>query len=133
MSARQITDNQSGDSTIRSNNNSRQPVQRRTSLVITIPDPDQMQPQLCAHVGATIQWRSETTNYPHFEIRFGGMDPCGGTGTCYAGSDIAPVVLRLEKEGDYTYEVWQYKTRGGRPKKQTHGVFQVRSCTVCQP
>lgn len=107
--------------------------QRRSSLIITVPDPDEMEPEIWADVGGTLQWRSETHFYPYFEVHFLGKDPCGGKDSCFRGNDVAPVVIRPEIEGEFKYEIWQFKSPGSHPKKHPPKRFKVRSCFPCQP
>ena len=142
MSTDPLTKTVSDDTTMRDTrrgetnqtlHSSQMDVPRRAGFVITVPDPDAMEPEVWANVGGTVQWRTETHFYPHFEVHFLGMDPCGGENSCFKGSDVAPVVIRLQFEGEYEYEIWQGKKPNSISVKHRPHRFKVRSCTVCQP
>ncbi len=45
------------------------------SAVITVPDPDDSPFIVHAEMGGTLQWRSDSINFPHFEIQFIGSNP----------------------------------------------------------
>ncbi len=107
---------------------------RPGGAVITLPDPDQM-PTSHDQKG-TIQWRTGSHKYPNFEIEFIGANP-EDTDDCriLAGSDTAPVVLKLNFVGEYSYKVRQLNEKKDRSLLRESGVtaFRVQSCSSCYP
>ena len=78
---------------------------RPSSTIITLPDPDQM--AVAFEHGGTLQWRTDSHRYLNFRIEFEGPNPESGTSdTAFDGTDIQPVVIKLNQLGDsYKYYV----------------------------
>jgi hypothetical protein len=99
--------------------------------VITVPDPDRM--PVAGHVeqGGTLQFRTDTHRYPTCEIRFIGDNPFDETtNKVLPGSDIKPIVGRLEKNGNYQYTVRHFKDDGTSVDSGTFA-FNVNPCRGC--
>jgi hypothetical protein len=110
-----------------------EPYSRPLSEVITIPDPDLVPVLHHAQKGGTLQWRTETHNYPKFEIRFQGANPHDEEkDKILAGTDLKPVTIRLNIVGDYGYEVWHYR-HDGTFKRHGTRKFRVSPCGDCPP
>ena len=125
--------------------NERKSVRRPAHAVVTVPDPERI--PTCSHVeyGGTLQFRCETTNYPHFEIQFEATDASGESTTLvYPGSIDHPVVIAVTedggpfvREGEYRYKVHHHhkkpKKKGGPytgPDTGTWSIF-VKHCRAC--
>jgi len=86
---------------------------RPSNLVITVPDPDNMPVSSYAEKGGTLQWRTDTHQYPNFEIRFQGSNPSNARkNLVLKGSDVQPVVLRLKTTGAFKYTIRHIKKDG---------------------
>jgi hypothetical protein len=107
---------------------------RPLSTVITVPDPDNTPFSNHAEQGGTLQWRTESHHYPEFEIRFQGANPSNAdTDLVLKGSDVQPVVIRLNTVGDhYQYTVRHYK-KDGTCEETGPVVFIVTKCLGCPP
>jgi hypothetical protein len=108
------------------------PYSRPLCEVITVPDPDIM--PVASHVeqGGTLQWRTDTHNYPKFEIRFAGANPFNADkDLILTGDDLKPVTIRLNTVGDYEYVIWHYKKDGTCRPIQQHMLFHVTPCGLC--
>ena len=107
---------------------------RPTSVVLTVPDPDDLKCVTDVQQGGTMQWRTETHAYPSFEIRFVGKNPQDDVlNSVFSGTDTAPVVLRLHNTGDvFTYTLEQFKKDGTWLHGGEHQ-FSVRTCNGCHP
>ena len=106
---------------------------RPLCTVISVPDPDNL--AVCGHVeqGGTLQWRTDTHNYPKFEIRFEGANPSDAKkNQVLPGSDLKPVVIPLKKTGDFKYTVRHYK-KDGTNKDTGPVLFRVTPCPNCPP
>jgi hypothetical protein len=113
--------------------NNPKPDSRPSSTVITVPDPDNMPVSSNVEKGGTIEWRTDTHNYPNFEIRFQGANPFDTTpDLVLTGSDEKPVIMRLNTLGhDYAYKV-RHHHKKDRSHRDT-GVFKfnVNPCRGC--
>ena len=105
---------------------------RPSSGVITLPDPDDMPFSIHAEKGGTLQWRTETHNYPEFEIRFQGPNPSNAENNLVLkGSDVKPVVIRLNTIGEnYKYTIRRIK-KDGACIDSGPVMFNVRICVGC--
>jgi hypothetical protein len=107
---------------------------RPLSIVITVPDPDNMSVSDRAEEGGTLQWRTESHQYPEFEIRFKGPNPFNTeTNLILKGSDAKPVVehIKAESKGVYSYQVRHIKKDGSF--KDTEVRRFVIHCIGCPP
>jgi hypothetical protein len=108
---------------------------RPLSTVVTVPDPDNMPVSAQGEQGGTLQWRTDTHNYPEFEIRFQGANPSNEhkiKDHILKGSDIQPVVIRLDVIGNYQYTIRHYKK--DKTCTDTGPVtFSVVRCLACPP
>lgn len=106
---------------------------RPTGVVMTLPDPRSKQYAMDGQQGGTCQWRTETHDHPTFEIRFKGPNPFDEiVDKGFGGSDLAPVVLRLNNLGSFRYDVFQMNANGDVSKSGPH-TFNVRECRGCNP
>jgi hypothetical protein len=107
---------------------------RPLSIVITVPDPDNMSGSDRAEEGGTLQWRTESHRYPEFEIRFKGPNPFNTeTDLVLKGSDVNPIVIRIpiESRAVYSYSVRHYKKDG--TCKDTGPMKFIIHCIGCPP
>jgi|HubBroStandDraft_6_1064221.scaffolds.fasta_scaffold220175_2 hypothetical protein len=107
---------------------------RPLSIVITVPDPDNMSVSDRVEEGGTLQWRTESHRYPEFEIRFQGPNPFNTeTNLILKGSDTNPVVIRipLMSQDIYSYTVRHIKKDG--TSKDTGPMKFVIHCLGCPP
>jgi hypothetical protein len=105
---------------------------RPLSIVITVPDPDNMSVSDRAEEGGTLQWRTESHRYPKFEIRFQGANPFNTeTDLILKGSDDEPVVEHIVTKGVYSYTVRHIKKDG--TSKDTGPMKFVIHCIGCPP
>ena len=103
--------------------------------VITVPDPDNMPVASHAQKGGTLQWRTDKHNYPKFEIRFKGPNPFDPKqdDLVLAGSDVTPVVIRLNTVRDgYQYTV-RHIANDGTCTDTGPFTFNVHGCPGCLP
>ena len=113
--------------------NNSEPFSRPISTVITVPDPDAMPVSSHAEKGGTLQWRTDTHNYPKFEIRFQGANPFNADmNQILSGDDLQPVTIRLKTVGDFEYTIRHYK-KDGSSKDIVRQKFRVTPCTGCPP
>ena len=105
---------------------------RPACMVITIPDPDNIPVSAHAEKGGTLQWRTETHRYPGFEIRFEGPNPFNEEkDLVLKGSDVKPVVMRLNTIGEnYKYAIRHIK-KDGTCVDSGPRMFNVRICVGC--
>lgn len=76
------------------------------NVVFTLPDPDGPPNKFQAEVGGTVTWKSETPNYPKFEVSFTGANPSDDIEDAkFSGASNQPVVLNLKTPGHYKYIV----------------------------
>jgi hypothetical protein len=109
-----------------------EPYSRPACAVITIPDPDIMPVAIHVEQGGTLQWRTDTHNYPKFEIRFSGANPSNDDkDLILTGDDLKPVTIRLKTVGDYEYVIWHYTKEGTCRPFQQHMLFHVTPCGLC--
>jgi hypothetical protein len=108
---------------------------RPSSIVVTVPDPDRTSVASHAEKGGTLQWRTDTHNYPNFEIQFIGPNPSNGnTNEVFRGSDITPVVIRLDiVRDDYQYKVRHFHKDGSSSKDTGPFLLRVTPCKGCPP
>jgi hypothetical protein len=109
---------------------------RPSSVVVTVPDPDTTAVASYAEKGGTLQWRTDTHNYPEFEIQFIGPNPCNDNADdVFRGSDLEPVVMRLDL--DMIGEEYQYMVRhfhkDGTSKDTGPFLLRVTPCRGCPP
>jgi hypothetical protein len=105
---------------------------RPLSIVITVPDPDNMLVSDRAEEGGTLQWRTESHRYPEFEIRFQGANPFNTeTDLILKGSDDEPVVEHIVTKGVYSYAVRHIKKDG--TSKDTGPMKFIIHCLGCPP
>jgi hypothetical protein len=101
------------------------------SAVITVPDPDDSPFTVHAEAGGTLQWRSDSRNYPRFEIQFIGPNPFNTKeNASFTGDNLKPVVLHLKKIGEYSYKIKHIKKDGAGLPTGPAG-FRVTQCTGC--
>lgn len=107
---------------------------RPSCTVVTVPDPDNMPVSTHAQKGGTLQWRTDTHNYPSFEIRFIGANPFDGEqDVILLGSQDKPVVIRLDTVKDgYQYTVRHFKKDGTCVDTGVF-LFNVHPCPGCPP
>ena len=106
---------------------------RPSSVMMTLPDPESKKFCFDGQQGGTFQWRTETHEHPMFEIRFIGHNPSDDDlGKCFRGDDVTPVVIRLNKVGDYQYDICQMSAKGGSVTSGPHQ-FSVHECKGCPP
>jgi hypothetical protein len=106
---------------------------RPLCTVISLPDPDNLLVSSHGEQGGTLQWRTDTHNYPRFEIRFDGANPSNSKkDQVLSGSDLKPVVILLKKTGDFNYTVRHFKNDG--TFLDTGPIpFRSTPCPVCPP
>jgi hypothetical protein len=101
------------------------------STISTVPDPDNMPASIHAEQGGTHQWRTDTHNYPQFQIQFPNGNPFDDLeNQSYDGSDEEPVVLRLNNVGTFNYNV-QQKKKDGTCLDSGPFLFYVYPCKGC--
>jgi hypothetical protein len=112
--------------------------QQHRHVVVTLPDPRYLPIPAASHVdvGGTVQWRSETIDYPRFDIVFPpGKNPfnddLSNTGFVAKGGILNPVVLEAKNYGEYPYAVVQYPLDGGDPVESVSGPINAHVCTGC--
>ena len=104
------------------------------SVVITLPDPDDFRVLPIAEVGGTMEWRTESVNYPDFELHFKGENPENDTPDLVRkGSRQQPVVLRVTKTGTFEYTVRHCKKNGGGFIEGESFAGRVVPCPHCAP
>jgi hypothetical protein len=103
------------------------------SAVITVPDPDNSPFTVHVEVGGTLQWRSDSYNYPHFEVEFIGANPANKKlNAKFAGGNLKPVVIPLKTTGDYLYNI-RHQKKNGPVKSSGPSSARVVPCTGCPP
>jgi hypothetical protein len=107
---------------------------RPSCTVVTVPDPDNMPVSAHAQKGGTLQWRTDTHNYPNFEIWFIGANPFDNKqNVVIAGSEDNPVIIYLDTvKDDYQYKVRHFKKDGTWVDTGTF-MFNVHPCPGCPP
>ena len=91
--------------------------------------------------GDILQWSSPAPDYPSFELRFLGYDPCSesngqqeanGHQHVYPGSNGHPVICHITAPGNYVYDLQTTPpaTSEGRAG-QTHRFAHVGTCKYC--
>ncbi len=106
---------------------------RPFSTVMTVPDPDNMSVASHAEQSGTFQWRTDTHNYPNFEVRFIGPNPSNGEDDLILpGSDTEPVIIRLNTVDDYRYGIRHYG-KDGDFKDTGPFLLRVNPCNGCPP
>lgn len=105
------------------------------SPVVTLTDPPTSLQPVQANKGGTIQWRSESINYPKFEIQFNGANPADGNqNKKIHGDTLHPVVIAantINPAGQpYEYTITQYDT-GGSPTVTGPDPLYVTGCPYC--
>jgi hypothetical protein len=101
------------------------------SVVITVPDPDSKDFMIHVEQGGTLQWRSDSTTFPRFEIQFIGANPSNGTqNEKLDGDNLHPVVIHVKETGDYEYNVRHIKENGTATTTGPRS-FHSQPCTAC--
>jgi hypothetical protein len=109
-------------------------IRKPVSTVITVPDPDETQFTNHAQQGGTVEWRSESPNYPKFEVKFVGPNPYNTkVNDTLSGSTTKPVVVRLKKVGEYTYTIRHTHTNGKTCDTQQFDIHIVPCPKGCPP
>jgi len=109
---------------------------RPLNSVITVPDPDRTPVSSHAEQGGTLEWRTDTHNYPNFEIHFKGANPFDPDhdDLVLPGSDVNPVVIRLKTAGKhYQYAVRHISKDGKCSVDSGPFEFYVYPCRGCPP
>jgi hypothetical protein len=98
------------------------------SAVMILDDPHEKHPvSIYAEKGGTLEWRTDSLNYPEFEIQFVGESPARASDKL-TGTTKNPVVVHVTKSGKYRYNVRHVKKDG---TDITTGIFAARSCFPC--
>ena len=97
--------------------------------VIMIPDPDETPASVDVDEGGTLEWKSDSPNYPGFEIVFVGENPAQPSDRLL-GSTKDPVKIHVKKPGKYHYKIRHIKKDGSKKSSGTFA-FSVRSCPGC--
>jgi hypothetical protein len=113
---------------------------RPTCAVHTIPDPDQLLTCSHAETNGTLEVRCEAPNYPFFDVVIVESDPPDVTerelDTRYSGTMNNPVVLQLDKEGQFKYCVYLFSKsdpmRRSPPKSYGPYACTVHPCPACK-
>jgi hypothetical protein len=119
----------------------KKPTNRPACAVHTIPDPEQL--GICSHgeVDGTLEVRCETPNYPYFDVEIVTCDPPDAIRwerlDRISGAIDKPVVIHLDKEGDFEYLVYHYHKGDPmreEPLKPPSGPFAcgVHPCPACK-
>jgi hypothetical protein len=91
------------------------PTHRPASIIHTAPDPDKLQVRGYGEVGGILEVRCETPDHPTFKVKFEGGNPSNDVlDETFEGSLYAPVVIPLNKTGNFIYYVL-YKNQNGEP------------------
>ena len=107
---------------------------RPLSAVITLPDPDNRMVSALAQQGGTLEWRTDSHHYPNFEIRFLGPNPSNDEeDSVFKGSDVQPVVIRLNKVGEYKHTVRHIREKDGSCIDTGPHPTNVTPCHACPP
>jgi hypothetical protein len=101
------------------------------SAVITVPDPDNKDFMIHVEKGGTLQWRSDSATFPRFEIQFIGPNPTNETqNEKLDGDHLHPVVIPVNKTGDYEYNV-RHISEDGTATTTGPRSFRSGPCTGC--
>ena len=124
------------------------PTNRPAFAVHTIPDPEHL--LICSHgeVGGTLEVRCETPNYPYFDVEIVSCNPpdaiswerldrISGALDRISGAIDKPVVIHLDREGDFEYLVHHYHKGDPMrrdPLEPPSGPFAcgVHPCPACK-
>jgi hypothetical protein len=110
---------------------------RPSCAVITAPDPDDEPFRFHAEEGGTLEIRSESRNYPSFDVVITGPHPTGphpllsGTAT---GKLTEPVVIPIPPgtADDLPYKVKViHHHKGNKPDKAREFDFNIHPCKGC--
>jgi len=105
---------------------------RPASAVVTLPDPDNSSTSSYVEIGGTLEIRCDSPNYPTFHVIFQGANPSDKEeGHVFEGSIHQPLVIRIEKEGDFDYTVVHFPKHEGRPI-HVFNKSRARSCPGCR-
>jgi hypothetical protein len=101
------------------------------SAIVTVPDPDSKPVATHVEVGGTLQWRSDSPNYPRFEIQFVGPNPFNDNeNDKFDGENLRPVVMHLKKTGEYHYKI-KHIRHDGTEASTGPSHFVVNRCIGC--
>ncbi|MBB6142663.1 hypothetical protein HNQ77_000601 [Silvibacterium bohemicum] len=109
------------------------PTHRPVSIIHTAPDPDALQVRSHGEIGGVLEVRCETPNHPEFKVEFNGGNPSNeAINETFNGSMDAPVIIPLNKIGNYVYSIL-YSSKGGKPPV-IFGPFpcNIHPCTGCR-
>jgi hypothetical protein len=111
--------------------------------VITVPDPtaptsitSKTEPAPSeSEMYSYMLWRTESHEYPDFEIHFPGKNPFNDeTDFKEEGSIDKPIVLQATRSGTYKYTITQCNPdETGRHRPVHHLAANVRHCPSCHP
>jgi len=111
-----------------------QTYRKPASAVVTLPDPDQAWNSSHAEIGGTLEFRSESVNYPTFQVIFDEDNPSDKEkGHVFEGSIDRPLVIRLKKEGEFAYTVLYFDINGGPTEIIVRNATRVQPCPGCAP
>jgi hypothetical protein len=112
-----------------------------TNVVFTTPDPDNPK-SFHAEVGGTATWKSNSSTYPKFQVKFTGPNPYNRTRNAMFPKVGQPeVVLKLNTAGEFRYRIKHIKNNDTTRKKfsgpftlgvASAGQFGTR-CPGCPP
>lgn len=101
-------------------------------FIITVPDPEKKPMASHAEVGGWMEWKSDSRDYPRFEIYFPDTNPFDESkGYTKSGTVDAPVILHPQKGGHYKYHVKHYPARQGPPIDSGPFLASVHPCIGC--
>jgi hypothetical protein len=105
---------------------------RPASTVITLDDPDNMPVSSHAEEKGRVEWRTESHNYPDFEIQFVGKNPEDDTVNLKRKGNVdQPVVMQIKKTGDYHYKVQHIKKDGTVKEDPRTHILRGTNCIGC--
>jgi|SRR5271154_7022533 len=97
------------------------------TVVMMVEDPVRIPVSVYAKKGSTLEWRSDSSIYPQFEIQFVGPSPARKTDKL-TGNTNDPVVVHVIKSMKFKYRIKHIKADG---TSQVTGPFHARSCIIC--
>jgi len=104
---------------------------RPACAVVTLPDPDNTWASSHLEVNGTLEIRCESPSYPTFKVIFDEESPSDKrVDHVYEGSIEHPVVIRVQKEGDFSYTVQQFH-RNGTDSTTWEFKTRINPCQNC--